>query len=213
MAGHCFLATFQPLIRTLAGRTAAQRYNLPPFIDGSCRREPDFESPFPSITATCRPGKFAPRLQVGDRVAFLTVKGKYAGDQAPGWRLVAVLRVSHRFSDHNEAAGWYARQGCPVPSNCLVNDNPAKPFELTNGNPPPEVKKRVSAESNFRLAIRLWDATYRRRVEVWPVFLATKAEFLELISPPQLRDVNIVEVFGKVPVRLAARFPRLEAIR
>jgi len=30
MAGHCFLATFQPLIGTLGGRTAAQRYNLPP---------------------------------------------------------------------------------------------------------------------------------------------------------------------------------------
>lgn len=202
MAGHCFLTTFQPLIRTVGGRTAAQRYNLPPFIDGSCRREPDFESPFPSITATCRAGNFAPCLHVGDRVAYLTVKGKYAGDQAPGWRLVAVLRVTHRFSDHSEAAGWYVLQGCPVPSNCLVDDNPAKPFELTNGNPPAKVKKRVAAESDSRLAIRLWDSMYRRRVAEWPVFLATKAEFLELMRPPQLRELDIVEIFDRIPATL-----------
>lgn len=202
MSGRCFLATFQPLIRTVGGRTAAQRYSLPPFIDGSCRREPDFESLFPSITATCRAGNFAPRLQVDDGVAYLTVKGKYAGDEAPGWRLVAVLRVSRRFSDHNEAAGWYARQGCPLPSNCLVADNPPNAFELTNGNPPAKVKKRVAAESDFRLAVRLWDATYRRRVTKWPVFLATKAEFLELIRPPQLQEIDIVEVFGKIPATL-----------
>jgi hypothetical protein len=83
------------------------------------------------------------------------------------------------FSDRNEAADWYARQDCPLPSDCLVTDNPPKTFELTNGEPPREVKKRMAPQSDFRLAIRLWDATYRRRVTEWPVFLATKAEFLE----------------------------------
>jgi hypothetical protein len=202
MRGHCFLATFRPLIRSVGGRTAAQRYCLPPFIDGSCRREPDFESPFPSITALCRGGNFAPRLQVGDRVAYLTVKGKYAGDQAPGWRLVAVLRVSHRFLDHEEAAGWYRRQGCPVPSNCLVDENHPKPFELTNGDPPAEVKQRVVAQLDCRVAIRLWDATYRRRATKWPVFFATTAEFLELVRPPQLREADMVDLFGRVPATL-----------
>ena len=79
MDGRCFLATFRPLIHSPGGRDAARRYGLPPFIDGSCRREPDLESPFPSITATCRAGKFAPRLVVGDRVAYLTVKGQELG--------------------------------------------------------------------------------------------------------------------------------------
>lgn len=199
MAKRCFLATFRPLIQTVKGRIAAQRYSLPPFIDGSCRREPDFESRFPSITASCRAGNFAPRLQVGDRVAYLTVKGKYAGDQAPGWRLIAVLRVSHRFSDHDEAAGWYARQGCPIPSNCLVDGNPPKAFELTNQNPPAKVKKRVAADPDSSRAIRLWDATYRRRVREWPNFLATKVEFLDLVHPPQLREADLVKVFGEVP--------------
>ncbi len=80
-----------------------------------------------------------------------------------------------------------------------MDGNPPKPFELTNGDPPAKVKERVAAESDFPLAIRLWDATYRRRVTQWPVFLATKAEFLELIRPPQLLEADIVEVFGKVP--------------
>jgi len=118
----------------------------------------------------------------------------------PGWRLVAILRIIHPpFSDHNEAARWYAQQGCPLPSNCLVADNPPKAFELTNGKLPAKVRRRIDAQSDFRVAIRLWDATYRQRVKKWPVFLATSAEFLELIRPPQLREADIVGVFGKVP--------------
>lgn len=90
--GRCFLATYRPLVRALAGRQAIQEYSLPPFIDGSCRREPNFESPFPSITATCRGGNFAPRLRERDRIAYLTVRGRYLVDTESGWRLVAVLR-------------------------------------------------------------------------------------------------------------------------
>jgi hypothetical protein len=199
MVARCFLATFRPLVRTAKGRRAARLHNLPPFIDGSCRREPDFESRFPSITAACRAGNFAPRLRVGDRVAYLTVKGRYGGDQSPGWRLIAVLRVTHRFTDHVEAAKWYARQNCPPPSNCFVDDNPPNSFERTNGRPPAIVRRRVSAQSDFHLAIRLWDATYRIRITKWPVFLSTKVEFLELTNPPQLREADFVKVFSKVP--------------
>jgi hypothetical protein len=202
MNGHCYLATFRPLILTAGGRAAAKQYGLPSFIDGSCRREPDFESPFPSITATCRSGNFAPRLDVGDRVVYLTVKAKYEGDATPGWRLVAVLSVNNRFSDHHEAARWYTLKGSSLPSNCLVPDNPPKAFELTNRNPPAEIKKRVRLQSDSRLAIRLWDATYRQRVSEWPVFLATTAEFLQLNHPPKLQEAQIVEVFGKIPATL-----------
>jgi hypothetical protein len=81
-------------------------------------------------------------------------------------------------------------------------DNPPKPFELTNGNPPAEVNLRLTGEPDFRAAIRLWDATYRSRVSKWPVFLATKPEFLELNRPPQLREPHIIEIFGKVPATL-----------
>lgn len=202
MAGHCFLTTYRPLVQSSAGREAVRRHALSPFIDGSCRREPDFESAFPSITATCRAGKFAPRLQISDRIAYLTVKGSYVGAHERGWRLVAVLRVIQRFLSHNEAASWYARQGQPLPSNCLVDGNPPKPFEFTNRNPPAEVKKRVAAERDFVGATRLWDATYRRRVANWPVFLATEAEFIELNDPPLLLPSHMVAIFGGIPSTL-----------
>jgi len=174
------------------------QHALPPFIDGSCRREPDFESPFPSISATCRAGNFAPRLHVGDRIAYLTVKGKYIGDLERGQRMVAVLRVIQRFESHNEAAAWYRRQNQVPPSNCIVAGNPPKPFELTNGHPPKEVKLRLAAENDSVRAIRLWDATYRRRVDKWPVFLATEADFIEVSHPPQLCTTHMLAIFGRI---------------
>src|SRR5437879_479234 len=64
MAANCFLATYHPLAQTSCGRQAIREHALLPFIDGSCRREPDFESRFPSITATCRGRNCAPRLCV-----------------------------------------------------------------------------------------------------------------------------------------------------
>lgn len=66
---------------------------------------------------SCRGGNFAPRLQVADRIAYLTVKGQYPGDPEGGWRLVAVLRISQLFASHDEAATWYKRQNQPLPSN------------------------------------------------------------------------------------------------
>jgi hypothetical protein len=161
MAERCFLATYRPLIRNHAGREAIRQHALLPFIDGSCRREPDFESRFPSITAACRAGKFAPRLGVGDRIAYLTVKGKYLGASESGWHLVAVLRVILRFESHNDAAVWYERQNQPLPNNCFVRGNPPRPFELTNGNLPKEIKSQIGAKRDFNRAVRLWDMTYR----------------------------------------------------
>jgi len=200
--GRCFLATFRPLVRSARGRSAIREHSLPPFVDGSCRREPDFESAFPSITATCRGGNFAPRLRVGDRVAYLTVRGKYLGDSERGWRLVAVLRVLHRFASHPVAAAWYEQQWQPLPSNCLVERNPPKVYELTNGDPPYEVKKHMMEEHDSVRLIRLWDATYRKRIARWPVFLATKAEFVELSSPPALSEMQMCSIFGRVPATL-----------
>jgi hypothetical protein len=199
MTDRCFLATFHPLIHTAAGRRAVQRYGLPPFIDGSCRREPDFEPPFPSITATCRAGGFAPRLRPGDTVAYLTAKGTYERDTHAGWRLVAVLHVVERFESHDLAAGWYRSQGVGLPSNCIVEGNPPKPLELTNGNPPAEIKRRFSIVSEPERAVRLWDAGYRQRVMKWPVFLVCKASFLDLHTPPQVTESDLAGVFGRVP--------------
>ena len=118
ISGRCFLATYRPLIQTAAGRLVVLQFGLPSFIDGSCRREPDLESRFSSVSATCLAANFAPRLQVGDRVTYLTVKGKYSGDLEPGWRLVAVLRIRRCFPSHEDAADWYLQHGLLIPSNC-----------------------------------------------------------------------------------------------
>jgi hypothetical protein len=203
MAENCFLATYRPLVKNPAGREAIRQHALSPFIDGSCRREPDFESRFPSITATCRAGNFAPRLWVGDRIAYVTVKGRYLGAREFGWHLVAVLRVIQRFGSHNDAAAWYRRQNQPLPSNCFVHGNPPRLFEFTNGDPPKEIKDQVGAMIDFKRAVRLWDMSYRRRIAKWPVFLATEAEFIELNRPPQLREVQMREIFGgRIPSTL-----------
>jgi hypothetical protein len=149
-----FLATFRPIVHTSSGRTAAVHFALPPFIDRSCRREPDLQSPFPSITATCRAGSFAPRLRVGDRIAYLTAKGRYLGETSAGWRVVAVLHVIERLLSHPDAAAWYRARDLPLPSNCLVDGNPPKPLEQTNGKPPAIVRTRMKAGLSSEEAIR-----------------------------------------------------------
>jgi hypothetical protein len=98
------------------GREAVKRFALPPFVDGSCRREPDFESEFPSISGLCRKAKFAPRLHVGDTAIYVTTKGGW------GRRLVAVLRVRERFDSHAEAAEWYRELGLALPGNPLYRE-------------------------------------------------------------------------------------------
>src|SRR5262249_20583849 len=125
-----FLCSFHPICGTAAGRAAVKNYNLPPFIDGSCRREPDFQSSAPSISALCRAGKFAPRLRTDDRVAYVTRKASYGGQF--GWAFVAVLTVVERFEAHGSAAAWYQAKKYSVPSNCIVPGNPPQPYELTN---------------------------------------------------------------------------------
>ena len=85
-----FLNSYRPLQLTSGGRAAASGHGIAPYIDASCRREPDFEARWPTITALCRRTKFAPRLHVGDRVAYMTVKF------AAYWRLVGLFTVEQR---------------------------------------------------------------------------------------------------------------------
>jgi hypothetical protein len=133
-----FYNSFRPLLNTSAGRAAVHRFELAPYIDGSCRREPDFESEFPSISGLCRKDKFAPRLHVGDTTIYVTTKGGW------GRRLVAVLRVRERFESHDEAAAWYRELGLPLPSNCWVDGNPPIPYEQTvQDSSLPSVRERI----------------------------------------------------------------------
>jgi hypothetical protein len=192
-----FLCSYRPLRADKAGRTAIRDCNLPPFIDGACRREPDLQATAPSISALCRTDKFAPRLDEGDYVAYITGQGRY--EAQPGWALVALLRVIKRFESHEMAADWYRGQGYPLPSNCMVPGNLPQPYQSTNRRLSCEVLDGIDPEADPQSAVRLWDGIYQRRARDNGVFLACQAVFLELWHPPILRRSDLQRIFGRVP--------------
>jgi hypothetical protein len=135
-APKLYLNTYTPLARSVAGREASLRFTLPPFIDGSIRREPDLQHDWPAISCLCRAGKFAPRLQLGDIVAYMTCTGNWhkPGDEAAprNRRLTAVLRVEALCKSHEDAAAWYTARKLPLPSNCMVPGNDAQALERSH---------------------------------------------------------------------------------
>ena len=193
-----YLNSFKPLCLFKKGRNAIKKFDLPPFIDASCRREPDFENPMPSISALCRGAGFAPRLQENDQIIYMTVKGKYGAEKFHHRRLVAIVKVIHRFDSHKEAAVFYLNQNLPLPNNCLVRDNDPMPFEMTGGNFP----KEFSDISDEQELIRKWDLSYQKRARKYGTFLVCETNFLELRNPPILTDENLLKVFGRIPPTL-----------
>jgi hypothetical protein len=168
-----FLCSFRPLAATSTGRAASASFGLPPFVDASCRREPDFESDFPSITALCRCGYFAPRLEVGDSIVYITKKSQYPGIAERHCRLVAILKVIATFQSHSSAAEWYRARQLPLPSNCMVFGNPPLPLEKTD---------------RFCDDLSRWDASYRLRAKTWGIFHVCEALFRELHHPPVITE-------------------------
>ena len=166
-----YLASYHPLTMNAQGRSAIEDFGLSPYVDHSCRREPDFESQFPSISAICRGSKFAPRINRADLVVYMTVMGRYSGYTGPHWRLTAILEVIKQFKSHDKAAEWYQRQGLGLPSNCMIR-----------GNPP----RRLAETSNPKNRVERWDAFYWKRIRETPVFLVCRPLFLELDDPPVL---------------------------
>jgi hypothetical protein len=189
-----FLVTYKPLAISLRGRAAANKYALPPFIDASCRREPDFESPYPSISAICRVKQFAPRLDPGDEILYLTVKSNFSEQVGGHYRAVAHLKVKEKFHSHADAADWYRNQGCSVPNNCLVPGNPPVPFARTGA----ALGRKTSACSTAA-SLRAWDRMYHDRAKKVSTFLACDALWMELYRPPRLFAEDLIKVFGRVP--------------
>lgn len=120
--GRKYLNSFYPLSSTRTGRKAVAKYQLPPYIDGSCRREPDFENDFPCITSLCRPG-FAEKLKEGDIVIYATNK-KGVGAR----KIVAELKVIKIFENHEEAGNWFRNKKTPIPNNLMVSET--RPLDL-----------------------------------------------------------------------------------
>ncbi len=213
-----FLCSFRPLSSTPAGRRAVETFGLAPFVDGSCRREPDLEQPFPSISALCRTSRFAPRLQPGDRVVYVTTKGAH-GDLLPRhWRIVAALQVLVRFEGHEKAAAWYRSMGLALPSNCMVEENPPLALERTLGLPrgiqmcastAPAPRRGCRPRATVFDPLAAWDALYRERARANPVFLACEPLFLELHEPPVLSEEGVREVFERGAMPCTQTPPRL----
>ncbi len=190
--GRFFINTFVPLAASPAGRRASKEFQLPPFIDGSIRREPDLEHAFPSISCLCRAGAFAPRLGEGDVVAYLTRKGRYGAPEGHR-RLVAILRVIRCFESHDDAAAWYCGQGLPVPSNCMVEGNWPNPVAQSH---------RINTNKGFpdEEFTRRWDIEYRHRSRKHGEFRACAAIWIDVQwSAPKIHDNDLVAVFGKIP--------------
>ncbi len=129
-----YLNSFRPLCKTEIGRQAIIKYNHHPFIDASCRREPDLENTFPSISSICRQGNFAPRLRENDIVVYLSVKRKYYDDKEDNNKLIAILQVDKVFDTHQSAFEWYKKNNLQILNNCMVDNNLPYNFDQTASN-------------------------------------------------------------------------------
>ncbi len=186
-----YVNTYVPLVATPAGIEAAKKFNIPPFVDGSIRREPDLEHAFPSISCICRGGNFAPRLRRGDVVVYMTTKGRY-GAAIRAWRLTAILRVRCAFNSHDDAQVWYEMQGLPLPSNCMVSGNPSLPVSHSHR------KNRSERHPDAERFRRAWDAAYATRVREHPAFVVCDPLFVDVgANAPVVRDEDLDAVFGK----------------
>lgn len=175
---------------------AAFEHSIPPFVDGSIRREPDLEHKYPAISCLCRAGKFAPRLEVGDVVAYMTRKGRFGTSQGQR-RLTAVLRVRHLLPSHQAAAQWYRGRRLPLPSNCMVAGNSPKPFEHSH-----QIFQAGNCAGPTR-TYQAWDAEYRWRAKNYGRFVICTPLFRDLTwdAPPVTEGV-LYDVFGEVPATL-----------
>lgn len=211
---YLYINSFRPLVSTVFGRDASDRYGLPPFVDGSIRREPDFEHSRPVITCLCRAGKFTPRLEVGDRVVYLTVHGRY-GEPFKHHRLIAVMEVRQTFDSHLEAARWYSERGKALPNNLVVRGNPAKPLSHSVGRGGPRTKAGCGGCSPEKTGCgcskggrttcgtdrAAWDRSYQERAMNHP----RVAQCRHLLPPnlgwdaPAVTKAELAKIFGRDP--------------
>lgn len=188
-----YLNSYAPLVASKLGRCAAQEYDIPPFVDGSIRREPDLEHQYPGISCLCRGEKFAPRLRDGDTVAYMTKKGRY-GTKSSERRLTAVLLVAHRFSSHAAAATWYRSQNLPLPNNCIVPGNDHMPLDQSHRR-----HKDRAVLDDERLC-RRWDGQYRLRAARHGTFVVCHVLFCDLTwDAPTVCDDDLVTAFDRIP--------------
>lgn len=189
-----FLNSYDPLIGCSERTATIADRNIPPYVDRSCRREPDLESAFPSITALCRASLFVSRISKGDFIIYRTNKGKYENVRLRHWRIVALLEAIEVLASHDAAAEWYAQRRLPIPTNCMIRGNHPKPFEesFPRKSTPPVT------------TLRAWDGQYLKRARQCGIFVVCKPVFLDIRTPPVWTDADEDEVFRQ---RVGTRNP------
>lgn len=203
---HIKLNSFRPLCINEYGKQAIQKYGFHPFIDSSCRREPDFENESPSITALCRQGIFAPHLRKGDVIVYITVNGKYPPYGYRHHRLVAILKVENIYDTHEEGRAGYLKLNNTVPSNCMAGDNPPYNYDQTAGRYK-NLKDingflRRTEEEQIKLGsklLRLWDNEYLSKSRIWTQFIQTKKIYADLDNPLPVFRKDFESVFNRLP--------------
>jgi hypothetical protein len=203
--GTIKLNSFRPLCWTELGLSAIEKYKLPPFIDASCRREPDFENPFPSISALCRQGQFAPHLQQNDIIAYITVGGDFKPHKQ-GHHLIAILQVEEVYGTHQIGQNEYKKANLPIPSNCMVEGNPPFDFDKTAGNFKTKSQQKTfikrTEEQKLDIGKRLlksWDEHYLEKSKKWECFVKTRPIYVNIHNPTQILNSDFEYIFGKIP--------------
>lgn len=190
-----FLNSYQPICGYAFWKTLRENdKTIPPFVDGSCRREPDLEHVFPAVSALCRAGLFAPKLRPGDIIAYITKQGSYGDVRQNHYRLVSVLLVRERFDTHEDAKQWYRSQGLALPKNCIVDGNDPLPWDQTHQSPTQTQGKPIID------SVEKWDAEYEKRKSKHEDFLACEALYSELWEPKVIWPDDLRCVFdGAIP--------------
>lgn len=190
-----FLNTFKPLGCNKFGRNNALNNNLPFFIDGSCRREPDFQNNFPAITQLCRPKKLVPRLNVGDLVIYLTKKGRYF-NQSGHWRFIGILEVIDVVQNHTSAATFYINRNIIPSQNIICNQTAPFSLNMTHGLCG---FKRISLTP--QRVITIWNRAYVYRSANYPQTAITRLwkNHLYLNNPPIITSQMMLNIFGRIP--------------
>lgn len=175
-----YLSSFSPLCSTRAGKKAIERYNIPPYIDGSCRREPDFENELPCITGLCRPG-FAEKLNEGDEIIYVTNK-KGVGSR----KIIAKLRVLKIFNTHDEAANYYRENDKQIPNNLMVSET--EPFEIF------KTHRKTNCEDCFisNTSLEKWNKIYIDRANKNKKVAQCEVIYLNLYNPKKIIENILV---------------------
>lgn len=190
-----FLNSFTPLAVNKIGRASAEQNNLPLFIDGSCRREPDFENPKPAITQLCRPKKLVNRLSIDDLIIYITKLGRYGTKQAH-WKLISILEVISIVPDHNSVLTFYTKNKIPLSQNIICNNTSPFPLDYTHG-----INENNKNGTDAIEVIKRWNAGYIYRAMQYPEVAITQVwnDILHLDNPPIINHQMMKSIFGRIP--------------